>query len=180
MPTITAPPKSAPNVPQNDATSLMPKKLARSRPVFDPEIVSRAAKACFAKLNPITLLKNPVMFVVEVGAALTTVFLIRDIFTGAAGIGFSVQISLWLWFTVLFANFAEAMAEARGKAQADSLRKSKTDSLARRVLANGKTEEVASANLRSGDVVICETGDVIPGDGEVIDGIATIDESVIT
>src|SRR6267154_700359 len=144
MSTVITAPTPAPNVPQNDPASLMPKKLARSRPLFDPEIVGRAAKASFAKLNPITLLKNPVMFVVEVGAALTTVFLIRDIFTGVAGIGFSVQISLWLWFTVLFANFAEAMAEARGKAQADSLRKSKTDVLAKRVTAGGKIEQVTS------------------------------------
>src|SRR6185295_3573485 len=99
--------------------------LVRSRPLFDPEIVGRAARASFVKLNPITLLKNPVMFVVEAGAALTTVFLARDAATGAVGIGFSIQISLWLWFTVLFANFAEAMAEARGKAQADALRKTK-------------------------------------------------------
>src|SRR3981081_625660 len=133
MPTITAPPKSAPNVPQNDATSLMPKKLARSRPLFDPEIVGRAAKASFAKLNPVTLMKNPVMFVVEVGAALTTVYLVRDIFTAAGGIGFSLQMSFWLWFTVLFANFAEGMAEARGKAQADALRKTRTDALAKRL-----------------------------------------------
>jgi K+-transporting ATPase ATPase B chain len=158
----------------------MPKKLARSRPLFDPEIVGRAAKASFAKLNPITLLKNPVMFVVEVGAALTTVFLIRDIFTGAAGIGFSVQISLWLWFTVLFANFAEAMAEARGKAQADSLRKSKTDVLAKKVTTSGQIGLVAGSTLRCGDIVICDAGTLIPGDGEVIDGIATVDESVIT
>src|SRR5882762_803175 len=138
MSTITAPPKSAPNVPQDDATSLMPKKLARSRPLFDPEIAGRAAKASFVKLNPITLLKNPVMFVVEVGAALTTVFLVRDIFAGAGGIGFSLQIALWLWFTVLFANFAEAMAEARGKAQADALRKTKTDVLGKRLTSAGK------------------------------------------
>src|SRR5260370_26835010 len=120
MSTVTTEPKPAPNPTQNDPASLMPKKLARARPLFDPEIVSRAAKASFAKLNPITLAKNPVMFVVEVGAALTTVFLIRDIFTGAGGLGFSVQISLWLWFTVLFAKFAEAMAEEHGKAQANS------------------------------------------------------------
>src|SRR6516225_8828172 len=119
MSTTMTPPKSSPSVPQEDSTSLLPKKLVRARPLFDPEIVRRATKASFAKLNPITLLKNPVMFVVEVGAALTTVFLIRDIFTGATGLGFSIQIALWLWFTVLFANFAEAMAEARGKAQAD-------------------------------------------------------------
>src|SRR5213075_1716064 len=111
MSTVATEPKLSQNVPPpDDATSLLPKKLARSRPLFDPEIVGRATKASFAKLNPVTLLKNPVMFVVEMGAALTTVFLIRDIATGAAGIGFTIQIALWLWFTVLFANFAEAMA----------------------------------------------------------------------
>src|SRR5712691_5578070 len=117
MSTVITAPKPE-KLPQDDPTSLIPKKLVRSRPLFDPEIVNRATKASFAKLNPVTLLKNPVMFVVEVGAALTTVFLIRDLFTGAAGIGFTLQITIWLWFTVLFANFAEAMAEARGKAQA--------------------------------------------------------------
>jgi K+-transporting ATPase ATPase B chain len=180
MPTATTEPRISPQLPPDDPTSLLPKKLARSRPLFDPEIVGRAVRASFAKLNPVTLLKNPVMFVVEVGAALTTVFLVRDIATGAAGIGFTVQISLWLWFTVLFANFAEAMAEARGKAQADSLRKTKTDALAKRVTSGNKTEQVASSALRAGDVVICDAGDLIPGDGEVIDGIATVDESVIT
>ena len=134
------------NSPQDDPTSLLPKKLVRARPLFDPEIVRRATAASFAKLNPVTLLKNPVMFVVEVGAALTTMFLIRDLFTGGGGIGFQVQISLWLWFTVLFANFAEAMAEARGKAQADALRKTKTDVLAKRLTAAGKIE--ASVRLR--------------------------------
>src|SRR5437016_3872777 len=173
MSTITTPPRPTHTAPQDDSTSLLPKKLARSRPLFDPEIVGRATKASFGKLNPITLMKNPVMFVVEVGAALTTVFLIRDIFTGSAGIGFTVQIALWLWFTVLFANFAEAMAEARGKAQADSLRKTKTDVLAKRVTSSGKIEEVPGAALRAGDVVLCEAGFLIPGDGEVIDGIAT-------
>src|SRR5215475_7108235 len=128
MSTITTPPASKPPVPQQeDSTSLLPKKLARSRPLFDREIVGRAIRASFVKLNPVTLLKNPVMFVVEVGAALTTIFLIRDLFTGAGNISFQLQISLWLWFTVLFANFAEGMAEARGKAQADALRKTKTD-----------------------------------------------------
>ena len=115
MPMTMSEPKPTPNVPREDPTSLIPKKLARARPLFDPEIVGRAASASFGKLNPLTLYKNPVMFVVEVGAALTTVFLVRDIFTGAGGIGFALQIALWLWFTVLFANFAEAMAEARGK-----------------------------------------------------------------
>jgi len=115
-----------------------------------------------------------------VGAALTTVFLVRDIFTGAGGIGFSVQIALWLWFTVLFANFAEAMAEARGKAQADTLRKTKTDVLGKRLTSAGKIEQVPGSALRAGDVVVCDAGDLIPGDGEVIEGIATVDESVIT
>src|SRR6202043_3628297 len=166
MSTVTEAPNLMPNVPQEDATSLLPKKLVRARPLFDPEIVRRASAASFAKLNPVTLMKNPVMFVVEVGAALTTLFLIRDLFTGAAGIGFSLQISLWLWFTVLFANFAEAMAEARGKAQADSLRKTKTDVLAKRLTAGGKIEQVPGSALRAGDVVLCDAGDLIPGDGE--------------
>ena len=166
--------------PPVDETALIPKKLAHSRPLFDPPIVKRAVRESFLKLNPVTLAKNPVMLVVEVGAALTTVFLVRDMFIHAAGIGFSMQIALWLWFTVLFANFAEAMAEARGKAQADTLRKTKTDSLARRIVSPGNTETVASSKLRAQDVVICAAGDIIPGDGEVIEGIATVDESVIT
>src|SRR5437868_6823804 len=108
MSTMTTEPKLTQPDPRDDPTSLLPKKLGRSRPLFDPEIVNRAIRASFGKLNPVTLMKNPVMFVVEVGAALTTVFLIRDLIIGAAAIGFTLQISLWLWFTVLFANFAEA------------------------------------------------------------------------
>jgi K+-transporting ATPase ATPase B chain len=154
--------------------------MVRARPLFDRQLMGRSLKASLVKLNPGTLIKNPVIFVVEVGAALTTVFLVRDLFIGAPGIGFSLQIALWLWFTVLFANFAEAMAEARGKAQADTLRKAKTDSMARRVLPTGDTENVPASKLRSQDVVICSVGDIIPGDGEVIEGIATVDESVIT
>jgi potassium-transporting ATPase ATP-binding subunit len=176
---MTAPPRPRQMVPQGNPTSLLPKKLVRSRPLFDPELVGRAVRASFVKLNPVSLLKNPVMFVVEVGAALTTVFLIRDILMGIAGIGFSFQISLWLWFTVLFANFAEAMAEARGKAQADALRKTRTDAMAKRIWG-GKVTQVPSSALRAGDLVLCDTGDLIPGDGEVIEGIATVDESVIT
>jgi K+-transporting ATPase ATPase B chain len=175
---ITEP--ATPQVPQEDMTSLLPKRLVRARPLFDPEIVRRATKASFAKLNPITLMKNPVMFVVEVGAALTTVFVVRDIAVGATSIGFGIQIALWLWFTVLFANFAEAMAEARGKAQADSLRKTKTDVNAKRLTSSQKIEQVPGSALRAGDVVLCDAGDLIPGDGEVIEGIATVDESVIT
>lgn len=163
-----------------ESGELLPKKLAHARPLFDPQILRRAIIESFVKLNPKVLLKNPVIFVVEAGALMTTVFMVRDLATGAGGIGFTAQISLWLWFTVLFANFAEAMAEARGKAQADALRKTKTDSVAKRVKSGGATESVAASMLRAGDVVICEAGDIIPGDGEVIEGIATVDESVIT
>ena len=171
--TVTAPSPT-------DATTLLPQKLVRARPLFDPGIVRRAVKASFGKLNPATLAKNPVMFVVEVGAVVTTFFMFRDVAVGGRPIGFQLQISIWLWFTVLFANFAEAMAEARGKAQADTLRKTKTDSIAKRILAAGRIEKVPASKLRAGDLCICEVGDIIPGDGEVIEGIATVDESVIT
>jgi K+-transporting ATPase ATPase B chain len=170
--------RSAPS--HAESTSLLPTKLSRSRPLFDPEIVRRAAWDAIVKLDPRTLIANPVMFVVEVGAALTTVYVARDIVTGQGSAGFGVQIALWLWFTVLFANFAEAMAEARGKAQADALRKTKTDVAAKRQLAGGRVETVSATALRAGDIVVCEPGDVIPGDGEVIEGVASIDESVIT
>jgi K+-transporting ATPase ATPase B chain len=179
MSTVTQAPEKLPPT-ADDPTSLLPRKLARSRPLFDPEIVGRALRASLVKLNPITLLKNPVMFVVEICAALTTLFLVRDIATGAGGVGFTLQITIWLWFTVLFANFAEAMAEARGKAQADTLRKTKSDAMARRITPNGRAEQVPSSALRIGDIVVVEAGELIPGDGEVIDGIATVDESVIT
>src|SRR6266403_5724702 len=135
-------PASQSPAPVDDLTELLPKKLAHARPLFDPEILRRAIKESFVKLNPVTLMKNPVIFVVEVGAAITTIFLGRDIAAGGSGIGFELQIALWLWFTVLFANFAEAMAEARGKAQADALRKTKTDSVAKRVFENGRIEQV--------------------------------------
>src|SRR6266478_4680575 len=111
-------------------------KAKRARPLFDPPIVKRAITDSFVKLSPKTLWKNPVMFVVEIGAALTTVLLVRDLAIHAGRASFDLQICLWLWFTVLFANFAEAMAEGRGKAQADSLRKTKTESMARRIVAN--------------------------------------------
>lgn len=178
MAALTQAPPSAPR-PQEPA-SLLPGKLVRARPLFDPEIVRRAVKDSFVKLNPFTLMKNPVMFVVEVGAALTTIFLFRDLSAGSRSVLFETQIALWLWFTVLFANFAEAMAEARGKAQADTLRKTKTDSMAKRLCTNGKTEIVPASKLRAGDIVIAAAGDLIAGDGEVIEGIATVDESVIT
>jgi K+-transporting ATPase ATPase B chain len=175
-------PSAAPVAPPPavDETSLIPKKLVRARPLFDPEIVRRALKDAVIKLNPITLMKNPVIFVVEVGAALVLLFLIRDVLTGTGDIGFGLQIDLWLWFTVLFATFAEAMAEARGKAQAESLRKTKTDTIANRIVGGGRVEKVSSTTLRAGDLVECSAGDTIPGDGEVIEGVATVDEAVIT
>jgi len=169
MSTMTTEPKTTTPIQQDDPTSLLPKKLVRSRPLFDPEIVSRAIRASFGKLNPVTLLRNPVMFVVEVGAALTTVFLVRDLIIGASGIGFTLQITLWLWFTVLFANFAEAMAEARGKAQADALRKTRTDAAAKRLTPSGRTEQVASSDLRAGDVVFCDAGTRAFDDDEISD-----------
>src|SRR5580658_691530 len=164
-----------------DPVSLMPKKGSRARPLFDPPIVKRALKDSFVKLNPRAMMKNPVMFVVEVGAAMTTILAARDVAAGAALAGFTFQITLWLWFTVLFANFAEAMAEGRGKAQADTLRKTKTETTARRFLnGSGKTETVAATQLRAGNVVLVEAGETIPGDGDVIGGIASVDESAIT
>src|SRR5215475_12162555 len=140
MATMTATPPPVPPISPSpvDESSLMPKKLARARPLFDPEILRRALKDAVIKLNPVTLMKNPVIFVVEVGAALVLLFLIRDVVMGRADIGFELQIDLWLWFTVIFATFAEAMAEARGKAQAESLRKTKTDAIATRLDANGR------------------------------------------
>src|SRR5450631_1963358 len=127
MSTVTIPPQDRKTENrEHDATALISRGV-RARPLFDPEILKRATKESFVKLNPRLVAKNPVMFVVEVGAALTTVFVIKDAITGAGAVFFGTQIALWLWFTVLFANFAEAMAEARGKAQADSLRKTKTD-----------------------------------------------------
>src|SRR5690349_20459664 len=122
---------------ENAPAELLPKKLAHSRPLFDVQILQRAIKDSFVKLNPVKLMKNPVIVVVEVGALMTTLFLLRDISTGSSDTGFNLQIAMWLWFTVLFANFAEAMAEARGKAQADTLRKTKSDSSAKRIVSNG-------------------------------------------
>ncbi len=165
-----------------DSTALGLSRGKRARPLFDPPIVRRATVDSFLKLNPKTLAKNPVMFVVEVGAALTTILMIRTLITGGPDFGFEFQIAAWLWFTVLFANFAEAMAEGRGKAQADSLRKTKTDAMAKKLTGNGKRklEIVPASSLRKGDVCLCEPTDVIPGDGDVIEGIASVDESVIT
>ncbi len=147
--------------------------------LFNLRLLRSAARIAVLRLDPRAVVKNPVMFVVEVGAALTTGLLLHDYIQGLGSYGFSAQITLWLWFTVLFANFAEALAEARGKAQADALRKTKSNTLAKR-LTGAAVELVAASTLRAGDFVTCEAGDLIPGDGEVVEGIATVDESVIT
>ncbi len=128
----------------------------RARPLLDPPIVKRAIADSFVKLNPRTLMKNPVMFVVEVGAAVTTILLFRTLLTGGLGLGFEFQIDLWLWFTLLFANFAEAMAEGRGKAQADALRRTKTETVAKKLGAEGKIVKVGASELRKGDIVLCD------------------------
>ena len=143
--------------------------------LFDWSIAGPAVGDAFKKLDPRLMVKNPVMFVTLIGAVLTTV----GIFTATADHFFIIQLAIWLWFTVLFANFAEAVAEGRGKAQAASLRAARKDTMARR-LKNGKETSVPAPSLEKGDLVVCETGDVIPADGEVIEGIASVDEAAIT
>jgi K+-transporting ATPase ATPase B chain len=163
------------------------KRRAQPLSLLDKSILVPAIGAAFKKLDPRTLAKNPVMFVVEIVSVLTTIFFIRDLVSGGSNIVgmnpiFSGQIAAWLWFTVLFANLAEAVAEGRGKAQADSLRKTRTDTLAKRLADAGKDNytEVSALDLVPGDFVLVEPGDVIPSDGEVIEGIASVDESAIT
>ena len=153
---------------------------AKRRSLFDRKIVRRASIDALVKLSPRTMMKNPVMFVVEIGSVLTTVLLFINVATGHGHFRFDLQITLWLWFTVLFANFAEAMAEGRGKAQADALRQAKSETIAYRVSTAGKTEGVSSAQLRVGDMVRVAAGQMIPGDGEVTEGVASVDESAIT
>src|SRR5579862_7153088 len=152
------------------------KTSSQARSLWDAKIVRRAFIDCVLKLSPRTMMRNPVMFVVEVGSVVTTILLFRS----HSSFWFNLQITLWLWFTVLFANFAEAMAEGRGKAQADTLRKTKTETMAKRLKNGKKYESVAATELRRGDVVLVERGDIIPGDGDVIEGIASVDESAIT
>ena len=150
--------------------------------LLEPKIVLPAIGQAFVKLDPRTLIKNPVMFVLEMVTALTTVILIRDLVTGSGHIGFEFQIILWLWFTVLFANFAEAIAEGRGKAQAEALRRTRTETKAK--LLNGSDRKsfklVPSTTLKVGDVVLVEAGDLIPSDGEIIEGVASVNEAAIT
>jgi K+-transporting ATPase ATPase B chain len=144
--------------------------------VWDGKIVRRAIVDSIVKLDPRHMMANPVMFVVEVGSVITSVLLFR----GGPAFKFNLQITLWLWFTVLFANFAEAMAEGRGKAQADTLRKARSETVANRFLEGGKIEQVASSKLRAGDTVIVSAGEMVPSDGEIIEGVASVDESAIT
>ena len=154
---------------------------SKSASMLDARILVPAIGDAFRKLNPKSLAKNPVMFVVAVVSVLTTVLLLKDIATGAENVGFSLQIVLWLWFTVLFANFAEAVAEGRGKAQAESLRRTRSETQAK-LLSNGGSDYkmVPGATLKVGDVVLVEPGDIIPSDGEVIEGVASVNEAAIT
>jgi potassium-transporting ATPase ATP-binding subunit len=154
--------------------------MVEKKSLWNISIIGRALVDAFRKLDPRCMVKNPVMFVVEVGSLLTSALLMDNILHRRPNFGFNLQITLWLWFTVLFANFAEAMAEGRGKAQADTLRKAKGGTIARRYTRSGDLEDVPSGMLRAGEVVFVEAGDDIPGDGEVIEGIATVDESAIT
>src|SRR5271169_3897654 len=154
------------------------KKSKRS--LWDMKIVRCAAWDSLVKLHPVTMMRNPVMFVVEVGSVVTTGLLILERMQRLPGFGFNLQITLWLWFTVLFANFAEAMAEGRGKAQADALRRAKAETMANRLLPDGKTETVPGSKLRCGDLVLVEAGEFVPGDGEIVEGVASVDESAIT
>ncbi|MEQ1756999.1 MAG: potassium-transporting ATPase subunit KdpB [Vicinamibacterales bacterium] len=151
-----------------------------ARSMWDPQIVQRAIGDSFRKLHPRTMARNPVMFVVEIGSVLTTLSLVQHLVSGGGDLRFELQITFWLWLTVLFANFAEAMAEGRGKAQADTLRKAKTETTANRERPGGVFERVAATSLRKGDVVRVVAGEVIPADGEIIEGVASVDESAIT
>src|SRR6202162_199177 len=153
---------------------------AKASAMSDRKILRNAIRDSFWKLDPRLIVKNPVMFVVEVGAVITLVVLVADVMRHTGGYWFGLQITLWLWFTVLFANFAEAMAEGRGRAQAETLRRARSETIAKRIMSNGKIEEIPSAKLRVGDLVSVAAGDLIPGDGEIVEGVASVDESAIT
>lgn len=161
----------------------MADSMKRELSLFDPEIMQLAVWESFRKLTPQHVIKNPVMFIVEIGSVVTTLILLRDLVAptpGSPPLWFTASVSLWLWFTVIFANFAEAVAESRGKAQAATLRKMRKETTARRLVNKKREERVPASTLRKGDIVIIEAGDLIPGDGEVIEGIASVDESAIT
>jgi K+-transporting ATPase ATPase B chain len=153
---------------------------ARTRGIWDPQIVRRALVDSLIKLGPRAMVRNPVMFVVEVGSVLTSVQFLIDVATGRGSLGFELQITLWLWLTVLFANFAEAMAEGRGKAQAETLRRARSETLASRLRSDGSVERVPAPLLRRDDLVTVSAGELIPADGEIVEGVASVDESAIT
>ena len=146
--------------------------------IFEPKTLLEAFKGSFARLNPVILLRNPVILIVEIGAIITTLICISNLFTGGNFL-FNLQISVWLWFTVLFANFAESLAEIRGKARAESLRQTRTEAFANK-FTNGTTEKVSALSLRKNDIVLVKEGEIIPSDGDIIDGTALVDESAIT
>jgi len=152
----------------------------KKKAVWEWKIVRQATLDSLVKLNPRKMMGNPVMFVVEVGSVITTILLARDVSHPSGALTFDLQITLWLWFTVLFANFAEAMAEGRGKAQADSLRKARSETVAHRLLDGRQTEKIPSSRLRAGDMVLVSAGEFIPSDGDIVEGIASVDESAIT
>ena len=172
-----APTVTPPNTPDSHFRELA---RERKRALWTWAIVWGAVRNSFLKLNPRTLMKNPVMFVVEVGSVITTFDLIRDRIHHLNSFGFELQITLWLWFTVLFANFAEAMAEGRGKAQADTLRRARAETMAHKIRQDGSVEDIAASKLRANDRVRVVAGEFIPADGEVVEGGATVDESAIT
>src|SRR4029078_11638546 len=151
--------------------------MAKQKAVWGWKIVKRAMWDSLLKLNPRKMMGNPVMFVVEIGSVITTVLLFKH---GDMALKFNLQITLWLWFTVLFANFAEAMAERRGKAQADTLRKARSETVANLLKSDDKVERVPSSKLKAGDLVLVSANEFIPSDGEIIEGVASVDESAIT
>ena len=175
-----------PPTPDEPPSERAPKKhktvggLLEQKSLWNTQIIGHALVDAFKKLDPRWMIKNPVMFVVEIGSLLTSALLVDNLRLHRPGFGFNLQITLWLWFTVLFANFAEAMAEGRGKAQADTLRKAKGETIAKRYSASGSPEDVASGMLRAGDIIHVVAGHYIAGDGEVIEGVASVDESAIT
>ncbi len=178
MPTDTVTP---PAVPAPDDAPPKIKREKKASSLFDPAIVRRAVGDSFVKLDPRQMVKNPVMFVVEIGSVLTTFLFFRDVWTAKASNNVFVGlVAVWLWFTVLFANFAEAVAEGRGKAQADALRRTRSETVARVVQPDGTVVEKGSPELRVGDLCVVEAGELIPGDGDVVEGIASVDESAIT
>src|SRR5271157_5040978 len=172
-------------VPEADQPSgrQKPPKRMKSRSLMDKKTALSALKQSFIMLRPDIQWNNPVMFVVEVGAFLTLLYIVQMAWSTAMSeepISYFITVDVWLFLTVLFANFATALAEARGKAQADSLRKARFDTVAYRLASTGRIEEVSSTALKPGDRVVVEAGQTIPGDGEIIEGIASVDESAIT